>query len=428
MQVQRQFLENLTPEQLNNLTRDWRFWARDEQILPAGDWWDTWAIIAGRGWGKTRTGAETVLDLVEQGYRAIGLIGRTVNDVRNVMVEGPLSGIMACAKRRGHEVVYEPSKRRLVWSNGAKAFTYSGDKPDQLRGPEHDAIWCDELAAWRYPETWDMALLGLRIGWRPLALVTTTPRPVPHVKELLAATTTLITRGRTLDNAANLSRAALNKLLTKYKGTRLGLQELEAIILTDTPGALWQRAMLELLRVKNAPPIIKVAVGVDPEASDGEDSASTGIVVVGIDAAKNGYVLDDVTVQGSPATWAKAAIAAYERWGAEAIVAEANNGGDMVVHTLRSVLQPGQRVPRILKAHASDSKKTRAEPVSTLYEQGRIYHVGAFAELEDQMCTWVPGDKSPDRLDAMVWGFTHLLVEGGIKRTAVARAKGLPGR
>jgi phage terminase large subunit-like protein len=404
--AQRRFLASLTPQQLNNLQRDWRFWARDDQILPDGDWF-VWLIMAGRGWGKTRTGAEGVLDLVERGYRSIALVGRTVADVRQVMVEGPISGIVACARRRGYEANYEPSKRKVTFGNGAEAYTYSGDKPDQLRGPEHDAAWVDELAAWRYAESFDMLLFGLRIGIRPVVLATTTPRPVKHIRELLASPTTKVTRGRTLDNAANLSPIALAKLLEKYAGTRLGRQELDAELLDDTPGALWTRAILERSRVKNYPPLVRIVVAIDPEATVTEDSAETGIIVAGKDKAGHGYVLDDITVKGSPDTWARAAVAAYHRWEADKIIGEANNGGDMVESTVRTV----DRSVHFAKVHASRGKFTRAEPVSALYEQGKVHHLGDLAELEDQMCTWVPGDTSPDRMDAAVWALTELMLE-----------------
>lgn len=402
------FLERLTPDQMRKLKRDWQFWARDNQLLPGGEW-DTWLIMAGRGWGKTRSGSEAVLDLVERGYRSIGLIARTVGDTRNVMIEGPMSGLEACARRRGYEVNYEPSKRKVTFPNGAVAYTYSGDNPDQLRGPEHDALWADELAAWRYAEAWDMAQFGLRIGERPLAIVTTTPRPVPHLRELLADPGTRVTRGSTYDNRANLSARALRKLEQQYGGTRLGRQELYAEILDDVPGALWTRTILDEGRVRNVPELVRIVVAIDPAVTAGENSDWTGIVVAGIGADRHGYVLDDLTVQTSPERWARIAVAAYERWKADRIIAESNNGGDMVATTLRTV---DPLVP-VRLVHAARGKRTRAEPVSALYEQGRVHHVGALPELEDQLCTWVPGDESPDRLDALVWALTDLMLGSG---------------
>lgn len=408
MAQRRVFLERLTPDQMRKLKRDWQFWARDNQLLPGGEW-DTWLIMAGRGWGKTRSGSEAVLDLVERGYRSIGLIARTVGDTRNVMIEGPMSGLEACARRRGYEVNYEPSKRKVTFPNGAVAYTYSGDNPDQLRGPEHDALWADELAAWRYAEAWDMAQFGLRIGERPLAIVTTTPRPVPHLRELLADPGTRVTRGSTYDNRANLSARALRKLEQQYGGTRLGRQELYAEILDDVPGALWTRTILDEGRVRNVPELVRIVVAIDPAVTAGENSDWTGIVVAGIGADRHGYVLDDLTVQTSPERWARIAVAAYERWKADRIIAESNNGGDMVATTLRTV---DPLVP-VRLVHAARGKRTRAEPVSALYEQGRVHHVGALPELEDQLCTWVPGDESPDRLDALVWALTDLMLGSG---------------
>lgn len=367
--------------------------------------------MAGRGWGKTRTGAETILDLVETGkYSAVGLVARTVGDVRAVMVEGVKSGLLACARRRGYELLYEPSKRKITWPDGPVAFTYSGDKPDQLRGPEHDLLWADEFAAWRYPEAWDMALMGLRIGERPLALATTTPRPVAHVRELVADPGTFLTRGRTLDNAANLSDVALKKLLTKYEGTRLGRQELDAELLTDVPGALWTHTLIEKYRVRKAPSMKRIVVAIDPAVTSHEGSNETGIVVCGLGEDGHGYVLSDVSLRARPRKWAQVAIDAFELWKADRIIGESNNGGEMIEETLRTI---NQRIA-YKNVHASRGKRTRAEPVSSLYEQGRVHHVGVLAELEDQMCTWVPDEEqSPDRLDAAVWALTELMLKTG---------------
>jgi phage terminase large subunit-like protein len=403
---QHEFLNSLTTEQLNKLRSDWQFWARDKQLMPAGEW-SIWLIMAGRGFGKTRTGAETALDLVEQGYRAGGLIGRTVADVRSVMVEGPLSGLLACARRRGYELNYEPSKRMITWPNGAVAYTYSGDKPDQLRGPEHDWLWADELAAWRYPDSWDMARFGLRIGQRPIALATTTPRPVKHIRDLIDDPETVVTRGSTYENAANLSKLALSVLEAKYGGTRLGRQELLAELLDDVPGALWTRTILDRYRVREVPQMRRIVVAVDPAATSGEDSDETGIVVEGVSGHGHGYVLADLSLQGRPLKWAQVVVDAYRLWRADLIVAESNNGGEMVESNIHTV---DKHVP-VKLIHASRGKRTRAEPISSLYEQGRIHHHGVFAELEDQMCTWVPDlDDSPDHMDAAVWGLTELML------------------
>lgn len=391
--------------------------------MPGGDW-SVWLIMAGRGWGKTRTGAETVLDLVERGYGAVGLVARTVSDVRNVMIEGPKSGLLACARRRGYELNYEPSKRKVTWPNGAVAFTYSGDKPDQLRGPEHDALWSDEFAAWRYPEAWDMALMGLRIGERPVAIATTTPRPVSHVRDLIKTQGTLITRGSTYDNAANLSQMALQVLEEKYGGTRLGRQELDAELLDDVPGALWTRDLLDKYRLAHGerpPEMARIVVAIDPATTSTSESNETGIVVCGLGTDGRGYILADVSIRARPSKWAQVAIDAFNLWQANYIVAETNNGGEMVEEVLRT---KDATVP-YKAVHASRGKRTRAEPISSLYEQGRVRHVGAFAELEDQFCTWVPDEgDSPDHLDAAVWGLTFLMLKKGTA-SARAHARGL---
>lgn len=424
---------SLTPQEAEALLYCWPFLAREckrradgtytGQLAPPGDW-STWLVMAGRGYGKTRTGAEWIRDQVENhGRRRIALVGRTAADVRDVMVEGE-SGLLAVSPPwfRPH---YEPSKRRLTWPNGAIATTYSGDKPDQLRGPQHDAAWCDELAAWRYPESWDQLLFGLRLGDDPRVVVTTTPRPVKHIREMVNESSTVITSGSTLENAANLAKPALERLLKKYKGTRLGRQELEAKLLDDVPGALWTHTLIDEHRRNSFPDLVRVVVAIDPAVTDDEGSAETGIVAAGVGKDGHGYVLDDLSLQASPAGWANEAISAYHKFKADRIVAEANQGGDMIEQTLRSVLGSAT-MPPYKKVHASRGKLTRAEPVSALYEKGQVHHVGAFAELEDQMCTWVPGEDSPDRMDALVWALTELLVKDGDGATvSTGRAIGL---
>lgn len=347
----------------------------------------------------------------------MALVGRTSADVRDVMVEGE-SGILACAPPTNRPR-YEPSKRRLTWPNGAQATTYSGDEPDLLRGPQHDAAWADELAAWRYPEAWDQLQFGLRLGTDPRVVVTTTPRATPLIKNLLAAPTTRTTRGSTRENAANLAPAFLSQIVARFEGTRLGRQELDGAILDDNPGALWQRENIEATRLFQAPALFsRVIVGVDPQVADpaqttDEQTAETGIIVAGVAGSgtqARGYVLDDRSVRASPQGWASAVIAAYTKNKADRIIAEANNGGAMVEAVIATAAKDaGLRVPVTL-VHASRGKAIRAEPVAALYEQGRISHVGAFPELEDQLCSWEPGQKSPDRMDALVWAFTHLMV------------------
>lgn len=340
----------------------------------------------------------------------------TSADARDVLVEGE-SGILAVSPSWDRPE-YEPSKRRLTWKNGAIATLFSADEPDRLRGPQHDAAWCDELAAWRYPEAWDMLLMGLRLGCDPKACITTTPRPIPLIRSLLADPHTKVTRGSTYENRANLAQAFLDAILTKYEGTRLGRQELEAEILDDVPGALWNRTLLEKLRVRTAPTQFKrVVVSIDPATSNNPGSNETGIVVVGAAECNckgrpevHGFILDDLSGNLSPDAWGRAAVGAYKIQKADRVVAEINNGGNLVEANLRTV----DRTIPYKGVHASQGKRTRAEPIAALFEQGKVHHVGAFPKMEDQLCTWEPlsGDKSPDRLDAMVWGLTELMLQG----------------
>jgi phage terminase large subunit-like protein len=306
---------------------------------------------------------------------------------------------------------YEPSKRRITFHNGAQASAYSADEPDRLRGPNHDLAWADELAAWRYLDAWDQLTLGLRIGDNPRSVVTTTPRPVPVIKRLVSTVdgTVVVTRGSTYENMSNLAPAFIDEILKRYEGTTLGRQELHAEVLDDLEGALWQRSMLDNARVIKHPQLKRIVVAVDPAVSNKAESAETGIVVAGIGIDDQAYVLDDLSLRGSPDEWGRAVITAYNRYNADRIIAEANQGGDMVTHTLRTV----DRNAPIRLVHASRGKRTRAEPVAALYEQGRVHHVGLLSLLEDQMCAWVPDvSASPDRLDALVWALTELVIDG----------------
>ena len=395
------------------MARRWKYWAREEQLPPPGEW-RTWLLLAGRGFGKTRTGAEYIHDRVNRhGHRRIALVAATAADARDVMVEGE-SGLLAV----GHETerpVYEPSKRRLTWPNGAIATTYSADEPERLRGPQHDLAWCDEIATWRYPEAWDMLMFGLRLGNDPRVVVTTTPKPVKIIRELLADPTTVVVRGSTYANRDNLAPAFLQQIISKYEGTRLGRQELDAEVLDDVPGALWNRARLEELRwpaYRSVPELVRIVVAIDPAVTSGEDSDETGIIVAGKDAEGHGYVLDDSSGRYTPIEWANTAIGLYRKHKADRIVAEVNNGGDMVEATLRMV----DKNISFKAVHASRGKVMRAEPVAALYEQGRMHHVGTFPTLEDQMCAFtidldrVALGYSPDRVDALVWAFSDLLV------------------
>jgi phage terminase large subunit-like protein len=405
----------LSPAEARALLYDWSFWARPAQLPPAGSW-RVWLLLAGRGFGKTRTGAELVRARVA-GWtaRRLALVAPTAADARNVMVEGE-SGILAISPPWDRPR-YEPSKRRLTWPNGAIATLYSADEPERLRGPQHDATWCDELGSWRYPEAWDMLMLGMRLGADPRIVVTTTPRPTKLIRALIADPTAVVTRGSTYENRTNLAPAFLQQIIRKYEGTRLGRQELEAEILDDVPGALWTRGVIEASRASSAPTLLRVVVAIDPAATSSEDADETGIIVAGRDGQGQGWVLADASGRYPPAQWAKTAIAAYRAHRADRVVAEVNNGGEMVEATLR-VIDPNVSFAAV---RASRGKLTRAAPVAALYEQGRVHHLGVFPQLEDQMCGFVPADQgdlgprlagcSPDRVDALVWALTDLLIE-----------------
>lgn len=416
------------PEVLAALAYHWPLWARPEQLAPPGDW-QAWVILAGRGWGKTRTGAEWVRAEVEAGRATrIALIGETAKDTRDVMVEGP-SGLLAVFPP-GRRPVYEPSKARVTFDTGAVATLFNATEPDQLRGPQFDCAWSDELAKWRYArETWDMLQFGLRAGMVPRQIVTTTPRPIELIRELTASPTAHVTRGSTFDNAANLAPAFIAAIRAKYDGTRLGRQELAAEILDDVPGALWTRDMLERARRPGpVPPLRRIVVAVDPAISSGEDADEHGIVVAGADADRIGYVLADASRTGSPLEWARRTIAMYDEHEADGVVVEVNQGGEMVAQTLRSV-RPGLR---IIEVRATRGKHVRAEPIAALYEQGRVRHVGAFPALEDQMVLMTSdgyaGERSPDRCDALVWALTELFPAMTRRVVVDDHAKRLIGR
>jgi predicted phage terminase large subunit-like protein len=383
--------------------------ARPEQIAPEGDW-DIWLILAGRGWGKTRTGAQWVREQVQNGARRIALIGETASDTRDVMVEG-ISGILSVYPE-AERPLYEPSKRRITWPNGAVAITFNATEPDQLRGPNFDLAWCDELAKWRYArETWDQLQFGLRIGEHPRVLVTTTPRPIELIKAIVAGNEgkVAITRGATMDNRSNLAAKFLEKIQLRYDGTRLGRQELKGEILGDIPNALWTYGQIEASRVRTHDPLNRVVVSVDPAISNNEDSDEHGIIVAGVHhKSQEAYVIEDASMSGSPLEWARRAVNLYDTHQADAIVIEVNQGGDMVAQTLRSV----RNNVRIKEVRATRGKHVRAEPIASMYEQGRVHHVGSFPQLETQMTQMTTfgyeGAGSPDRVDALVWAMTDL--------------------
>ncbi|MEZ5334381.1 MAG: terminase family protein [Methanolobus sp.] len=397
-------LSDLSDDEIQQLEYDWKFWARPNQLSPAGDW-QYWLVLAGRGYGKSRTGAEWIRERVESGKaRRIALVAPTAADARDTMVEGE-SGILSVCPP-WNRPVYEPSKRRLTWPNGAIALLFSAEEPDRLRGPQHDTAWCDEIAAWKYPEkTWDMLQFGLRLGDDPRAAITTTPRPIPLVKNILNDTSTHVTRGSTYENLSNLAPAFIDVIISRYEGTRLGRQELNAEILDDNPDALWTRQMIEDSRVSKVPNLLRIVVGVDPAVTSNEASADTGIVVAAADEHGEYYVLGDYTIHATPKKWAQEIIAAYYKHSADRVIGEVNNGGELVEYTLRTI-DPNVSYRSV---RASRGKQTRAEPISALYEQGKCHHVGSFPALEDQMCDWVPGEgSSPDRVDALVWALSEL--------------------
>ncbi|MCP1852097.1 MULTISPECIES: DNA-packaging protein [unclassified Bradyrhizobium] len=390
----------------------WRAKARPSQLPPDGDWLG-WLAMAGRGWGKTFTGSGWVNELVETGTAGrIALVAPTAADARDTMVEGQ-SGLLRMAPP-WNRPIYEPSKRRLTWPNGAIATTFSSEEADRLRGPEHDAAWADELAAWTDPQaTWDMLMFGLRLGRHPRWLATTTPRPIKLLKELLAreGRDVVVTRGSTFENEANLAATFLAAVRQRYEGTRLGRQELNAELLSDMPGALWQLDWLDRDRVSVAPKELRrIVVAIDPAVSNNEGSDETGIIVAGVTRDDHVYVLEDLSGRYAPHEWAAKAIDAYRRQKADRILAEVNNGGAMVEATIRAI---DSRVS-FKAVHASRGKVVRAEPIAALYEQRKVHHVGNFAVLEDQMCSFTSDfDRakvgySPDRVDALVWALTEL--------------------
>lgn len=417
------FLAELDDNALLALPWMFEFWALPHQLPPLGGW-KSWVIMGGRGAGKTRAGAEWVRAQVEGALpsdpgrsRRMALVGETYDQVRDVMIFGE-SGILACSPpdRRPE---WEATKRRLVWPNGATAQAYSAQEPEALRGPQFDAAWVDELAKWKKAEeAWDMLQFALRLGEHPQQVITTTPRNVAVLKMILNNPSTVVTHAPTEANRAYLAQSFLEEVQARYAGTRLGRQELDGVLLDDVEGALWSTAQLEALRVARPPEMDRVVVALDPSVTGGTGADECGIIVAG--AVTRGpvqdwraYVLEDATVRGRPTDWARAAIGAMERWGAEKLVAEVNQGGDLVEGVLRQVdpLVPFKAL------RAARGKSARAEPVAALYEQGRVRHCreGRLGALEDQMCRMTvrgfEGRGSPDRVDALVWALHELMIE-----------------
>lgn len=410
-------LKELSPEELEALNYMWSFWARPNQLAPPGDW-RIWLILAGRGFGKTRVGAEWCRHHSKTTMR-LNIAGPTADDARDIMIEGE-SGILAvCPKDERPQ--YVKHARKLVWPSGCVSLILTADEPDRFRGKQHEKFWGDEVAAWRYPEAWDQAMFGLRLGLSPQALVTTTPRPIPLIKELMKDPHCVVVGGRTLDNASNLAPGFLSDLMKKYKGTRLGRQELDAEVLDDAPGALWTRELIERHRVSVAPANFRrIVVALDPSGTNAEEfdrgqSAEAGIVAAGIGEDGHAYVLEDASKYVKPAEWARISVELYKKLKADRVVGEANNGGAMIEALIR-VEDPNISYKSV---HASRGKFARAEPISSLYEQGKVHHVGVFAQLEDQMCTYDPktAKRSPDRLDALVWAITDLAIDEPMEGT-----------
>lgn len=389
---------------------EWLGSARPEQLEPDGDW-VTWLYLAGRGAGKTRSCAEWLAWKMMSKPCRTAIIARTYADARDTCAEGE-SGILEVLRRYGSLEAYNRSIGEIVTTNGSRCKLFSAEEPDRLRGPQHEFIWCDELAAWERPATWDQAQFGLRLGEHPQIAIATTPRPTPLLKRLMTDEHTVLTRGSTYDNLKNLAPSVATAILAKYEGTRLGRQEIMAELLEDTEGALWTAALLDEHRVTETPELVRIVVAIDPAVTSGEDSDETGIVAVAKGADGRAYVLHDRSCRESPAGWAHRAIGLFHELGSiGTIVGEKNQGGDLIETTLRAV---DPNIPYI-GVTAKVGKRLRAEPIAALYEQGRVSHVGAdLKTLEDQMTSWLPDSGySPDRLDALVHAIAELKLANG---------------
>lgn len=415
----RAVLESFGRRELRALETLWGFWASEDQHPPP-DAWRIWLIMAGRGFGKTRAGAEWVRAIARKDGKArIALVGATLHEVRSVMVEGE-SGLLAVTPPE-EDILWEPSLRRLAWPSGARAVLYSAADPESLRGPQHSHAWCDEIAKWPDGEAaWDNLMLGMRVGNKPRIVATTTPRSVALLKRLLREakrgdSEIVITQGRTQDNRAHLAPGFIAAIEAAYGGTRLGRQELDGELIEDVEGSLWPRGLIEACRVDVVPELKRIVIAVDPPAGAGAGSDACGIVVTGLGADDRGYVLADASVQGlRPEGWARKVADTAEFWNVDRVIAEANQGGALV----RSVLQAARHILPLRLIHASRSKAARAEPVAALYEAGRVSHAGTFPTLEDEMAGMTIGgsyegpSRSPDRADALVYALTELILGG----------------
>ena len=410
-------LLDLSEEDAARLLYDWEFWARPSQIEPEGDWL-IWFIQTGRGWGKTLTGSQTTRKRADNATTPhIGLVGPTAADVRDIMVEGE-SGILPNASP-WNKAVYLPSKRKVKWENGVYATMYSAEDPDQLRGPQHGFVWGDEIAAWQKAvEVWSNLLFGLRRDETKL-VITSTPRPNRIIKMLHKDPTCVITRGSTYENISNLPLEYIQRVINPYKGTRKGRQEIEGEVLSDTPGALWSYSMIDDCRVAEAPHLARIVTAIDPAVTSNPESAETGIVTVGLSDDQQLYVIGDASSRESPDTWTRQAIEAFNIHQADRIVGETNNGGDLI----EALLRTQEQTVSYANVFASRGKTARAEPVSALYEQFRVHHVGTFSTLEDQMTEFVAGEKNDgkDRVDALVWACSYLMPNLGKRLRFPAR-------
>lgn len=421
---QAEIMDSFRDDELFNLTEDWFFTARREQFPPGGGWF-IWLILAGRGFGKNWIGSNWIINEHRFGGATnSAVVARTASDLRRTCIEGS-SGIMTIAPKDFYPE-YKPSLSKLVWPNGTETQLYTADKPEKLRGPNHDRAWCDELSYWRYmEEAWDNLMMTLRFGTDPRCIITMTPRPIKMIKELLKrdGRDVVVTRGSTLDNNDNLSSKFIEQITEQYYGTRLWQQEVEGAYLEDMEGALWNRAMLEKNRVRIEPPrYSRKIVAVDPSTTGGEDADECGIIVAGMGRYdKHAYITADLSMRASPETWARRVVRAYNEEECDCVVAEKNNGGEMIRATIHSI----DETVNVKLVHASRGKDIRAEPVASLDEQGRIHHVGMFSELEDEMCSFVPGDgiqESPNRMDARVWAIHELMISNRKRAGAWGRS------